>query len=40
MIDETGKYVVILKKDAGTWLIQYLIFNSDNPPPSMPAPKK
>jgi uncharacterized protein (TIGR02246 family) len=40
MIDDTGKYVVILKKDAGNWLIQYLIFNSDNPPPGMPAPKK
>jgi uncharacterized protein (TIGR02246 family) len=40
MIDDSGKYVVILKKEAGNWLIQYLIFNSDNPPPGMPAPKK
>jgi uncharacterized protein (TIGR02246 family) len=36
--DDTGKYVVVLKKDAsGAWLITHAIYNSDLPPP---APKK
>jgi ketosteroid isomerase-like protein len=40
MIDDKGKYVVILKKDsAGGWLIAHLIYNSDNPMPP-PGPKK
>lgn len=41
MIDDKGKYVVVLTKDgSGNWLIKDLIYNSDNPPPPMPAPKK
>lgn len=38
LFDDTGKYVVLLKKDAGgTWLITHAIYNSDLAPP---APKK
>ena len=38
--DDTGKYVVLFKKDAsGAWLITHAIYNSDLPPPP-PAPKK
>ena len=38
VVDDTGKYIVLLKKDAsGAWLITHAIYNSDNPPP---APKK
>ena len=38
--DDTGKYVVVFKKDAsGAWLIAHAIYNSDLPPPP-PAPKK
>ena len=38
MVDDKGKYVVLLRKDAsGAWLITHAIYNSDNPPP---APKK
>jgi uncharacterized protein (TIGR02246 family) len=35
MIEDTGKYIVLLKKDAatGAWLITHSIYNSDNPPP-------
>ena len=38
VVDDVGKYVVLLRKDAsGGWLITHAIYNSDNPPP---APKK
>ena len=38
VIDDKGKYIVLLKKDAsGNWLITHAIYNSDLPPP---APKK
>ena len=38
MIDDKGKYVVLLRRDAGgAWLITHAIYNSDSPPP---APKK
>jgi len=41
MIDDKGKYVVLLKKDAaGSWAITHAIYNSDNPPPGAPAAKK
>jgi uncharacterized protein (TIGR02246 family) len=41
MVDDKGKYVVLLKKDAaGNWLITHAIYNSDNPPPPAAAPKK
>jgi|SRR5215204_2334012 len=38
MFDDSGKYIVLMKKDAsGAWLISHSIYNSDLPPP---APKK
>ena len=41
MIDDTGKYVVLLKKDAsGTWSISHAIYNSDLPMPAPPAAAK
>jgi uncharacterized protein (TIGR02246 family) len=34
MIDDKGKYIVLLKKDpSGAWLITHAIYNSDTPPP-------
>jgi uncharacterized protein (TIGR02246 family) len=40
IVDDVGKYVVLLKKDAsGAWLITHAIYNSDNPPPPA-APAK
>ena len=40
VVDDKGKYVVLLKKDAsGNWAISHAIYNSDNPPPAAP-PKK
>ena len=40
MIDDKGKYVVLLRKDAsGAWLITHAIYNSDNPPPAPKAKK-
>lgn len=34
VIDDKGKYIVLLRKDAsGGWLITHAIYNSDNPPP-------
>lgn len=40
IVDDKGKYVVLLKKDAGgNWLISHAIYNSDNPPPPAPAKK-
>ena len=39
--DDTGKYVVLLKKDAsGAWWITHAIYNSDLPPPGAAAVKK
>ena len=32
-ISDTGKYVVVLKKDGANWKISHDIFNSDLPPP-------
>jgi uncharacterized protein (TIGR02246 family) len=42
MIEDTGKFVVLLKKDGtGAWSITHAIYNSDNPPPpAAPAPAK
>jgi len=38
VIDDKGKYVVLLKKDAsGAWLISHAIYNSDLPLPAPPA---
>ena len=40
MVEDKGKYIVLLKKDAsGAWLISHAIYNSDNPPPAAPAKK-
>ena len=40
MVEDKGKYIVLLRKDAGgTWLISHAIYNSDNPPPAPPAKK-
>jgi uncharacterized protein (TIGR02246 family) len=40
-IEDAGKYVVILKKDAaGAWKLAYVCYNSDLPPPPAPAPPK
>ena len=34
MYNDTGKYIVLLKKDAsGGWLVTHAIYNSDAPPP-------
>ena len=35
--DDHGKYIVVLKKEGGAWLITAAIYNSDLP---LPAPKK
>jgi uncharacterized protein (TIGR02246 family) len=41
MVEDKGKYIVLLKKDAGgTWLITHAIYNSDNPPPGQAPGKK
>jgi uncharacterized protein (TIGR02246 family) len=42
VIDDTGKYVVLLKKDTagGTWLITHAIYNSDLPLPGAAPAKK
>jgi ketosteroid isomerase-like protein len=32
-ITDTGKYIVVLKKDGADWKISHDIFNSDLPPP-------
>ena len=37
-MNDTGKYVVILKKVGGVWKVAYAIYNSDQPP-AMPAMK-
>ena len=40
MVDDSGKYVVLLKKDAsGNWSITHAIYNSDVPLPAPPAKK-
>ena len=41
MIDDKGKYIVVLKKDgAGAWAITHAIYNSDLPPPGSAPAKK
>ena len=40
LINDAGKYIVLLKKDgSGNWWISHAIYNSDNPPPPAPAKK-
>jgi uncharacterized protein (TIGR02246 family) len=33
MVDDVGKYIVVLKKEGAGWAISHAIYNSDNPPP-------
>ena len=41
MFDDTGKFVVLLKKDAsGAWWVTHAIYNSDVPPPAAAPAKK
>lgn len=41
MVEDKGKYIVLLKKDAaGAWLISHAIYNSDNPLPAAAPAKK
>jgi uncharacterized protein (TIGR02246 family) len=40
MVDDKGKYIVLLKKEAGGWAITHAIYNSDNPPPGQAPAKK
>jgi uncharacterized protein (TIGR02246 family) len=41
VVDDHGKYVVLLKKDAsGNWLVSHAIYNSDVPLPAPAAAKK
>jgi uncharacterized protein (TIGR02246 family) len=39
VIDDHGKYVVLMKKEGGAWLVTHAIYNSDLPLPA-PAPAK
>ena len=34
-INDTGKYIVLVKKVGGKWRVAYVCYNSDNPPPPM-----
>ena len=41
VVDDLGKYIVLLKKDAGgNWLITHAMYNSNLPLPAPPAAKK
>jgi uncharacterized protein (TIGR02246 family) len=40
VIDDHGKYVVLLKKEAGNWVVTHAIYNSDLPVPAPSAPVK
>lgn len=41
MVEDHGKYIVLLKKDAsGNWLITHAMYSSDNPPPPAAPAKK
>jgi uncharacterized protein (TIGR02246 family) len=40
VMDDHGKYVVLLKKEGGNWLVTHAIYNSDLPLPAPPATKK
>ena len=40
MIEDKGKYVVLLKKEGGNWMITHAIYNSDNPLPGQGPAKK
>ncbi len=36
-LSDTGKYVVILKRSAGSWKVAYAIYSSDKPIPGGPS---
>jgi uncharacterized protein (TIGR02246 family) len=40
VMDDHGKYVVLMKKEGGNWVITHAIYNSDLPVPAAPAPAK
>jgi uncharacterized protein (TIGR02246 family) len=40
VMDDHGKYVVLLKKEGGNWVVTHSIYNSDLPPPAPPSVKK
>jgi uncharacterized protein (TIGR02246 family) len=40
VMDDHGKYVVLMKKEGGNWLVTHAIYNSDLPLPAPPAAKK
>ena len=40
VMDDHGKYIVLMKKEGGAWLITHSIYNSDLPVPAPPAPAK
>jgi uncharacterized protein (TIGR02246 family) len=41
MVDDHGKYIVLMKKDlSGAWWVTHAIYNSDVPLPAPPAPAK
>jgi uncharacterized protein (TIGR02246 family) len=40
MMDDKGKYLVVLKKEGGAWLLAYAMYNSDNPLPGQAPAKK
>lgn len=40
MVEDKGKYVVLLKKEGSGWVITHAIYNSDMPPPGAAPAKK
>jgi len=40
VMDDHGKYVVLMKKEGGNWVVTYAIYNSDLPLSAPPATKK
>ena len=40
VMDDHGKYVVLMKKEGGNWVITHAIYNSDLPVSAPPAPAK
>ncbi|HEY6050617.1 MAG TPA: nuclear transport factor 2 family protein [Thermoanaerobaculia bacterium] len=36
-VNDTGKYIVLVKKAGGKWRVAYVVYNSDLPPPPAPA---
>ena len=39
VMDDHGKYVVLLKREGGNWVVTHAIYNSDLPLPAPPAKK-